>query len=75
MEILVSLDKLRVFMQQGKCPIATDSSTSDDMMAFMWKVVGEDSNAYFCHISPAFDKESLFRAYAYGILTVLCFLH
>eukprot|EP00957_Ditylum_brightwellii_P053664 4066078-Ditylum_brightwellii.AAC.1 len=31
--------------------------------------------AYVCHAGPAFDKESLFRAEAYGILLVLCFIH
>eukprot|EP00957_Ditylum_brightwellii_P156985 11947542-Ditylum_brightwellii.AAC.1 len=50
-ETLVSLDRLMVFMQQGKCLIATDGSASDNMMSFVWKVVGVDDNVYFCHAS------------------------
>eukprot|EP00957_Ditylum_brightwellii_P074313 5646481-Ditylum_brightwellii.AAC.1 len=62
MEILVSLDKLMVFMKQGKCLIATDGSASDNMMSFAWKVVDVGGNGYFCHAGLAFGKESSFRA-------------
>eukprot|EP00957_Ditylum_brightwellii_P211335 15366059-Ditylum_brightwellii.AAC.1 len=70
-EILASLNKLMVFVQQGKCLIATDASDIDDMMSFAWKVVAVDGNAYFCHASPAFSKKSSFRLEAYGILSML----
>eukprot|EP00957_Ditylum_brightwellii_P168243 12808239-Ditylum_brightwellii.AAC.2 len=75
MEILVPLDKLSAFMQQGKCLIATDGSAGDDMMPIACKAVGMGAIAYFCHTGPVFGKESSFRAEAYGILSVLCFLH
>eukprot|EP00957_Ditylum_brightwellii_P051798 3928196-Ditylum_brightwellii.AAC.1 len=72
-EVLVTLDNLSAFMQQGKCLIAADGSAGDDMMSFAWKIVDVEGNAYFCHATLAFCKESLFRAEAYGILSVLCF--
>eukprot|EP00957_Ditylum_brightwellii_P190419 14494855-Ditylum_brightwellii.AAC.1 len=72
---LVSLDKLIAFMQQGQCLIVTAGSASDDMMSFAWKVAGVNCNASFCYEGPAFGKESSFRAEAYGILSVLCFMH
>eukprot|EP00957_Ditylum_brightwellii_P043719 3315342-Ditylum_brightwellii.AAC.1 len=74
-ETLVSLDKLIIFMQQGQCHDATDGSASDDMMSFAWKIVDVNGNAYFYYACPAFGKESSFRAEAYGILPVLCFMH
>eukprot|EP00957_Ditylum_brightwellii_P204902 15341305-Ditylum_brightwellii.AAC.1 len=39
-EPLVSLDKLIAFMQQGQCLIAADGSASNNMMSFVWGVVG-----------------------------------
>eukprot|EP00957_Ditylum_brightwellii_P003730 283333-Ditylum_brightwellii.AAC.1 len=70
-EILVPLDKFSAFTQQGICLIATDGSASGDMMSFAWKVVDVNGNAYFCQASPAFGKESFFRAEAYVMLSVL----
>eukprot|EP00957_Ditylum_brightwellii_P126440 9638187-Ditylum_brightwellii.AAC.1 len=74
-EVLVPLDKLIEFMNQGKCIITTDGSADDDMMSFVWKVGDVDSNAYICNAGPLLGKESLFRAEAHGILTVVFFLH
>eukprot|EP00957_Ditylum_brightwellii_P040447 3061505-Ditylum_brightwellii.AAC.1 len=62
-------------MQQGQCLIATDGSVSNNMMSFAWKIFDANDNAYFCHAGPAFGKEPLFRAEAYGILSVLYFMH
>eukprot|EP00957_Ditylum_brightwellii_P118784 9059348-Ditylum_brightwellii.AAC.1 len=70
-DTLSSLDKLIEFMQQGQCLIAFDGSASDDMMSFAWKMVNVNGKAYFCQAGPAFDKELLFRAEAYGIY--LCY--
>eukprot|EP00957_Ditylum_brightwellii_P126847 9669264-Ditylum_brightwellii.AAC.1 len=61
-EILVPLDKLSASTKQGKCLIATDGSAGDDMISFTRKVVDVDGKAYLCHTSPAFGKESSFRA-------------
>eukprot|EP00957_Ditylum_brightwellii_P022756 1716315-Ditylum_brightwellii.AAC.1 len=75
MEILVSLNKLITFIQQGKYLIDTDGSASDEMMSFEWKAVDVEGNTYFCHAGLAFGKESLLRAEAYGILSMWYFLH
>eukprot|EP00957_Ditylum_brightwellii_P000872 69073-Ditylum_brightwellii.AAC.1 len=71
---LASLDKLAESIQRGQCLIATDGSAIDDIMSFVWKMVDAYGKAYFCHAGPAFSKESLFRAEAYGMLSVLCFI-
>eukprot|EP00957_Ditylum_brightwellii_P155940 11870099-Ditylum_brightwellii.AAC.1 len=55
--------------------IATDGSSEDTLMSFGWKMSDHKGKALVQHAGPAFGQSSSFWTEAYGISSVILFLH
>lgn len=54
--------------------ISTDGSADEEKIPFGWKICKKQGNSFTSHASPVFGFKSSFKAKAYGILPVLCYL-
>eukprot|EP00957_Ditylum_brightwellii_P041992 3179603-Ditylum_brightwellii.AAC.1 len=61
-------------IQEGNMLMATDRSVSNKIILFAWKICDNQGKTLIHHTGPVFSRESLFRAEAYSVLLVMCFL-
>eukprot|EP00957_Ditylum_brightwellii_P209472 15361903-Ditylum_brightwellii.AAC.1 len=68
-DMIVSVNELFAKYKEEPFLIATDGSSGDDSMSFMWKICTRCGDPRVQHAGPAFRQASLFQSEAYSMLS------